>query len=108
MKDPTREELIKFLESIYLQITCGDTLHSENNEPDGCGCRFEIEEAAYYIASHYHSGQCSNLYSALSVSKFAPGQFTSELPDDEDRPIASELYRECEGWITGHNERIET
>ena len=56
--DPTREEMLTYL---YAQ---------------GCDIdvdEFDIEEAIYWFASDYHSGQASNLYSALSASPLKPG-----------------------------------
>ena len=95
--DPTREELIQFLERNYAAVTGNETLHteeeSEQDDHSGCGCRFDVEEAAYYIAAHWHVGQWSNLYSALSLSPFKPGPTTRDLPDDGERWTASELYR---------------
>ena len=103
--DPDRSELVAFLEKQYPIVTCGETLHSEQeaeaDDHDGCGCRFEIEAAAYYLAAHYHGGQWSNLYSALSCSPFKPGAAQSDLPDDEEWPTASDLYREGAAWIEG-------
>lgn len=34
---------------------------------------FDIEEAIYWFSNDYHGGQSSNLYSALSASRFRPG-----------------------------------
>lgn len=101
--DPTRCEMIAFLESVYPAVACGETLHteedSEADEHDGCPCRFDIEEAAYWLAVHYHGGQWSNLYSLFSTSPYKPGPFTDDLPDDDERYYASELYREGARWI---------
>ncbi len=47
-----------------------------------------IEEAIYYFASHYHSGQCSNLYSVLSTSDFTPSILANEIEDE----TAQEIY----------------
>jgi len=100
MNDPTRSELLTFLADAYPHITCGETVHPDIDScPDGCGCRFDIEEAAYYIAAHCHGGQWSNLYSLLSTSEFRPGPFTSDLPDYEERSTASDLYRAGLEWI---------
>ncbi len=99
MLDPDRNELIEFLESRYELVSGGETLHCEEDEPDGCGCRFDIEEAAYYVAAHYHGGQWSCLYSTLSQSEFRPGPISKDLPDDDERFIASALYREASAWI---------
>lgn len=110
IKDPTRAELIAFLESIYARETCGETAHTEAeaeaDDHDGCGCRFDIEEAAYWLAVHYHSGGGSNLYVALSVSEFRPGCGEGDLPDDlEDenceRVVSTMLYHAGEEWLKG-------
>jgi len=100
MTDPTRGELIAFIEAAYPVITCGETV-CEGDCPDGCGCRFEVEEAAYWAAVHCHGGQGSNLYTALCASPYSPGPSASDLPDDEERMTASDLYREAVCWITG-------
>jgi len=103
--DPTREELISYLEGIYSAVTCGEVCHKEDehddDKHDGCACRFDIEEAAYYVAAHWHGGKTSDLYAALCASPFTPGMCASDLPDDEERPIASDLYREASAWIAG-------
>lgn len=109
MLDPTRDELLKFLESKYSECG-GEELHTdaeaEADDHDGCGCRFEIECAAYWLATHYHGGQWSNLYSALSVSEYRPGAAESDLPDDLDaddceRVVDSMLYNAGSTWIEG-------
>ena len=92
MKDPTRDELVEFFRDCYPRITCGEPWDSD-------GASYDIEEAVYYVASHYHDGQGSNLYSALSMSPFTPGPLSPDLPDDENRYTASQLYREASRWI---------
>lgn len=69
MQDPTREEMIEFLNKCQ---TFGDDDSKE----------FEIEEAIYWFANKYHSGQSSNLYAALSTSQYKPGPNTKK-PDDD-------------------------
>jgi len=98
--DPTRAELIAHIEAAYPVVTCGESPHSEDACPDGCPCRFEIEEAAYWAAVHCHGGQWSDLYAALCASPFDPGM-VGDLPDDEERMTASDLYRDAVEWITG-------
>ena len=104
MPDPTREELIRFLEEKYPIVTSVETLHTEEEHEgdahDGCPCRFDIEEAAYYLAAHYADGQWSNLYAALCASPFRPGA-CRDLPDDDGRFDASQLYRAGAAWIEG-------
>lgn len=75
MKDPTKEEMIEFLKSEWEWAGIED-LSSE------------IEIAIYQFATSYHSGQWSNLYSALSTSDFNPGPMWKF--DNED--IAKDLY----------------
>ena len=57
MKDPTRDEMLAYLKG---------NAPAEEDE-------FEIEEAIYWFASHYHGGQASNLYAALCASQYRPG-----------------------------------
>lgn len=49
--------------------------------------RFDIEEAIYWYASDYHSGQASELYRILSTSPFNPGPM-SHGPEG----MAEEIY----------------
>lgn len=100
MLDPTRAELIAHIENAYPAITCGETPHTADTCPDGCGCRFDIEEAAYWTAVHCHGGQSSALYAAQCASEYSPGR-TMDLPDDDERPTSSDLYRDAVEWITG-------
>ena len=57
--DPTLEEMRKFLSET---VADSDT--------------FDREEAIYWFASLYHSGQASNLYAALCKSEYTPGPLT--------------------------------
>ena len=109
IQDPTRAELIAFIEGVYPSVTCEGEPHTEAQHDECiercCGCRFDIEEAAYWLAAHYHGGQASNLYAALSASEFRPG-CASDLPEDlEDenceRVTATMLYLEGESWLKG-------
>ena len=88
MIDPTREELLEQLRR----------LDPEADE-------FQVEFAAYYLAAHYHAGQWSNLYRALSASPYKPG--ASEHPF-RDRPQDTcpdcgidglQLYHHGAQWI---------
>lgn len=105
--DPTRAELIAFLEGVYPSVTCEGEPHTEaeaeRDDHDGCPCRFDIEEAAYWLAVHYHGGGGSNLYQSIGLSPFDPG-CEPELPDDlEDenceRVYATMLYHAGESWL---------
>ena len=100
-KDPTRKELIAHIEGAYPAITCEGEPHTADSCPEDCPCRFDIEEAAYYAAVHCHGGQWSNLYAAQCASPFTPGMCAPDLPDDEERPAASDLYRDAVEWIMG-------
>jgi hypothetical protein len=55
--DPTKQEMVEFIRGQF-----GD-------EPED----FDVEEAIYWFASAWHSGQWSNLYSVLSTSQYHPG-----------------------------------
>ena len=83
MIDPTRSELLEFLRSIC-------NVSTEDDE-------FDIEQAAYHVAADCHSGQFSNLYTALSASPYRPGR----MEDGADR---SELYSAACAWILGETE----
>jgi len=72
IKDPTKDEMVAFLETI-----------------DASADAFDIEEAIYWFAHHYHGGQSSNLYSVLSTSDYHPGPLCRG-PED------TFLYRELE------------
>jgi len=51
---------------------------------------FDIEAAIYWLASDYHGGQDSELYSILSTSEFKPGPTHSSVEDEGE--IAKEIY----------------
>lgn len=59
--DPSRQEMVQHIKGVY------------GREADP----FDIEEAIYWFSNDYHSGQGSNLYRALSMSKYRPGQMSS-------------------------------
>lgn len=61
MKDYTKDELLKFLE----------------HYSDDDGGKDDKEVAIYWFASHYHSGQTSNLYNVLSTSPYTPGRYSN-------------------------------
>jgi hypothetical protein len=54
------------------------------------GLDFDIEAAIYWLASDYHGGQSSPLYSILSTSEFKPGPSHSSVDDEGE--IAKEIY----------------
>jgi hypothetical protein len=51
---------------------------------------FDTESAIYWFACHWHAGQSSNLYSALSTSEYSPGP----MRDGPDEGMAEILYDE--------------
>lgn len=59
--DPTREEMLTFLER---------TFGTPGHEFD----LFDYESAIYWFANDHHSGQWSNLYAALCASPYNPGR----------------------------------
>lgn len=67
MQDPTRSEMRAHLQTW--------PFISEADEVD-------IEEAIYWFAYGWHSGQYSNLYSALSTSEHRPSPIASYIPKD--------------------------
>jgi hypothetical protein len=63
-------------------LTAGDPTHDEMVESlkAGFGAEFDSDDAEvaiYYFACHYHGGQWSNLYSALSTSPYSPGPIST-------------------------------
>lgn len=66
--DPTKKEMMDFLAQEF----------SPEEQYD-----FAAEEAIYWFANNWHSGQNSNLYSVLSTSPFKPGRLQSGI-DLED------------------------
>ena len=73
--DPTKAEMLDFLTGIY----------GEDSNDDA-------EVAIYWFANDWHSGQWSNLYSALSMSPFNPGPIsTLESEGEHIRDMYSDL-----------------
>ena len=58
IQDPSKDEMFEYLRQMY------------GNEE---GFRDDAEVAIYWFANFFHGGQSSNLYSALSTSRFSPG-----------------------------------
>jgi len=81
MQDPTADNMRAMLREIYSPHEADD---------------FDIEAAIYWFASHYHGGQWSNLYSALSTSQYRPGP----LADDPEPDSVEEYcyYRLCQEY----------
>ena len=65
MSDPTAEVMRDYLREEFPGECEPDT-------EDMTLC-FAVECAIYWFASHYHGGQTTNLYSALSTSEYHPG-----------------------------------
>lgn len=80
LKDPTIEEMRKFLKT-KLKVYAPDATEDDT------------EVAIYWYASDYHSGQDSNLYSALSQSEYRPGRIENGIEKDS---VAYDLYQELE------------
>ena len=75
--DPTRFDLLK----TGAQYLAGWGLEKSSR-------LWAIEEAIYWFARQYHSGQWSNLYSVLSTSDFKPSILANEIEDE----IAQEIF----------------
>lgn len=80
-KDPTKEEMVKFLNDKYKG-------HIDYTDEE---IQFPIEAAIYWYAYNYHSGQNSNLYSALSTSKYQHSRMLKNI-DDIDDDVTQEMY----------------
>jgi hypothetical protein len=86
-KDPTIEDMREFLNGQFSKLVDIESAEWE----------FDREEAIYWFSYCWHSGQWSNLYSALSVSEFRP----SPLANGPERGTLSEiLYSELETEFT--------
>lgn len=79
MRDPTITEMREALAPLAAWLDASD---------------FDVEGAIYWFANDYHSGQWSNLYSALSTSGFHPGP-VCRGPESES--VEALLYAELEG-----------
>ena len=109
IQDPTRAELIAYLEGIYSAETGAGEPHIEAQHDEcierACGCRFDIEEAAYWLAANYHSGGGSNLYQSLGLSEFRPGHedpLPANLNDEScERVNSTMLYLAGVDWLKG-------
>ena len=66
MQDPTYDEMETFLKTLTIY---------EASE-------FDIACAIYWFSSLWHSGQWSNLYSALCRSEYSPGACETEPSSD--------------------------
>jgi len=78
--DPTKEEILSFLRNDPATKHVIDYNDS-------------VEEAIYYIAYNYHTGQFSNLYSILSTSQYRPRMsFTGDIYADSHDDIPIYIY----------------
>ena len=84
INDPTRFDLLK----AGAQYLAGWGLEKSSR-------LWAIEEAIYWFASQYHSGQWSNLFSILSTSDFKPSILANEIEDE----IAQEIYDHYERFF---------
>jgi hypothetical protein len=79
LPDPTRNEMLTFL--------CGFWPYEAE--------QFDREAAIYWFATEWHSGQWSNLYSALSTSPYSPGPIANgREPDSMGEMLLAELRQE--------------
>jgi len=74
-QDPSAQEMRAFL---------------KKEHPGEEGGDFDIEAAIYWYANDFHGGQASDLYSALSTSKFKPGPAHKSVKDEGE--VASMMY----------------
>jgi len=74
--DPTKDEMLEHLETWPYISEASD---------------FDIEEAIYWFAYGYHSGQDSNLYSVLSTSEYTPSPIQDTI---SKKGISYSLYLE--------------
>lgn len=89
--DPTKEQMIE-----HLQSEMGGFEAYDN---------FAAEEAIYWYANDNHSGQSSNLYSALSTSTYKPSPSIKGIEDVDDE-ISIAMYNTLVEKFGG--EEIET
>lgn len=93
-KDPTKEEMVQFLRKEF----GGMGVDEQSFE-------FDMEGAIYWFASHYHGGQWSNLYSALSTSQFSPGP-SARGPERDS--MEEDMYRALEAEFGGQEHQHGT
>lgn len=80
MSDPTKMEMYRSIISAFKNM-----LKREGKAER----KFDVESAIYWFCSDYHNGQTSNLYSALSTSKYRPGAYQNGV---EDGSTAEMIY----------------
>jgi hypothetical protein len=94
--DPTREEMIEYLQHVYSGLL------------DRSSFDDAVEPAMYWFANFNHGGQSSNLYSVLSTSPYNPGRMENETrPDTIERDMFDALTREFGTGESGTGEEAE-
>lgn len=86
MIDPDRDELLEMIEQ----------------QGEGAS-DFDIEEAIYWFATHYHGGQGSNLYYVLSNSQYTPAHHHRGPTTDASKDIYNWLVLEYTGQTSSIN-----
>lgn len=86
--DPSATEMREFLNKKFKGLV------EEGDDTD-----FDIESAIYWFANDYHGGQGSDLYKALSTSKFNPGPSHRSVKDESE--VASDMYEALEKEYAG-------
>ena len=76
VSDPTYEQMVDYIKSVF-----GDDVDE-----------FDLNGGIYYFASHYHHGQTSNLYRAISQSGYKPGAMSKEPVSFTDYEYTYLLY----------------
>jgi hypothetical protein len=89
-QDPTAQEMRDYLRQQF---------GSECDPVDDMTLSFPVECAIYWFANDWHSGQSSNLYSALSTSEYKPGMAENgpEL-DSVDAMMYEALETQFTAW----------
>lgn len=93
MKDPLYADMVNLLHEEF------------RSYDDGEGIDFDVAEAIYWFGAHWHGGQSSNLYSAMSaLCGFSPGPIATgpTLSDREDEAtLANLMYYFLEDYYCG-------
>lgn len=74
--DPTYEQMVDYIKGVF-----GDDVDE-----------FDLNGGIYYFASHYHNGQFSNLYRAISQTGYKPGVMSTEPVPFQDYEYTYLLY----------------
>ena len=92
--DPTREEMIRFINSAFLLNYPVGEFSSANFDEDSLSTAFDVESAIFWFGNDWHSGQSSNLYSAMSCSEYRPSPMCNGIHDEDE--TAQEIYTALE------------